>query len=59
VHQSNDRWDGYRPTLRAENGAVAIDDLGLLLEHQNDRAAGWDDAQRLEAGVEQERPGHG
>jgi hypothetical protein len=35
-----------------------VHDLGLLLQHQDDRSPRRHDAQRLEAGVEQEAPGH-
>ena len=35
--------------------AVARDDLRLLLQHEHDRPAHRDDAERLEAGVEQQR----
>jgi hypothetical protein len=58
VHEADDRRNGHRPAFRAKFGAVAVDDLGLLLEDQYDGAAGRHDAQRLETGVEQERPGH-
>ena len=40
--------------LGVELGAVALDDLGLLLEHEHDGPPDRDDAQRLEAGVEQQ-----
>ena len=44
---------GNAPALGAELGAVAVDDLGLLLQHQDDRAPRRHDTERLEAGVEQ------
>ena len=59
VHEPDHRRDRDAAALGAELGAVAVDDLGLLLEHEHDRAPGRHDAERLEAGVEQERSGHG
>ena len=53
VHQADDGRDRDVPALGVELGAVAVDDLGLLLQHQHDRAPRRDDAERLEAGVEQ------
>jgi len=53
MHQPDNGGHGNAPPLGAELGAVAMDDLGLLLQHQDDRATGGHDAERLEAGVEQ------
>ena len=50
--------DGHRHRARARSaglGAVARDDLGLLLQHEHDGPAHRHDAERLEAGVEQQR----
>ena len=53
VHEADDGRDRDDAALGAELGTVAVDDLGLLLQHQHDRASRRDDAERLEAGVEQ------
>ena len=58
VHEADHRRHRNRPALGAELGTVAVHDLGLLLQHQHDRPPRRHDAERLEAGVEQERPGH-
>ncbi len=52
VNQAYDCRDRDHPALGVELGAVAVDDLRLLLEHQNDRAARGHDTQRLETGVQ-------
>jgi hypothetical protein len=44
-----------RGALGAERGAVVLDDLGLVLEHEDHGPAGRDDAEGLEGGIEQER----
>ena len=59
VHEPDHRRDRDGAALGTELGAVAVDDLGLVLEHEHDRAAGRHDTQRFEAGVQQERPSHG
>ena len=55
VHEPDHRRHGKGGALGVELGAVARDDLGLLLEHEDDRPADRHDAERLEAGVEQQR----
>jgi hypothetical protein len=52
VHQPDHRRDRNGPALGTELGAVAVDNLGLVLEHEHDRAARRDDTQRFEAGVQ-------
>jgi hypothetical protein len=58
MDEADHRGHGNAASLRAHLGAVAMDDLGLFLQHQNDRSPRRHDAQRLETGVEQEAPGH-
>ena len=55
VNEADHRRHRDVGALGAELGAVARDDLGLLLQHEHDRPAHRHDAQRLEAGVEQQR----
>ena len=48
------RAPGSVSALGVQHGAVARDDLGLLLQHEHDGPAHRHDAERLEAGVEQQ-----
>jgi hypothetical protein len=43
MHEPDHRRNRNRAPLGPELGAVAVEDLGLLLEHEHDRAAGRHD----------------
>ena len=55
MHEADHGGDGKDGALGVELTPVAGDDLGLVLQHENDRPAHRHDAERLEAGVEQQR----
>ena len=55
VDEADDRRHRERGALRVELVRVARDDLGLLLQHEDHGAPDGHDAERLEAGVEEER----
>jgi hypothetical protein len=55
VHEADHGGDGEDGPLGVELTTVAGDDLGLVLEHEDDGPAHRHDAERLEAGVEQQR----
>jgi hypothetical protein len=52
VHEANDGRDGYRAALGTELGTVAVHDLGLVLQHQDNGPTRGNHAERFEAGVE-------
>ena len=49
---------GPSAAFGAKFGAIAMNDFGLFLQYQHDGPPRRDDAERFEAGVEQECPGH-
>src|SRR5262249_14686635 len=59
VDEPDHRGHGHDGALGVELGTVALDHLGLLLQHEDDRSPNGHDAQRLEAGIQQQRSTHG
>jgi hypothetical protein len=55
VGEADHARDGHAEALGVQLGVIARDDLGLLLQDEDDRPPHRDHAERLEAGVEHQR----